>query len=90
MKKEEIKKMWLNGRNRTAISKELKIPFNKVKQAIIDMGIEDAERKIHKERRLKTIKKEVYENIWIPERKLWIVSSSQKESDKIRKKYNIT
>lgn len=51
----EIKSLWLSGKTMSEIARELKIGFPRVKQAIIDMGIEDIDRAVFSKPKLKTI-----------------------------------
>lgn len=51
----EIRLLWLKGETMSNISKKLKAGFNIVKQAIIDMGIEESERDTPHGRRFKNI-----------------------------------
>lgn len=51
----QIKKLWIEGKTKSVIARELNIGFPRVNQAIIDMGIEDIERAVYSKPKLKTI-----------------------------------
>lgn len=51
----EIKELWLSGRNFTQIARQLKIGFDAVRKAVIQMGIEDAERSTPRGDKMKSI-----------------------------------
>ena len=79
----KIKELWLKGRTMSAISRDLKISFNSVKQTIIDLGLED-----HNLPKLEIKDRPaLYKRLWIPERRLWIETYSEEEYNEKVEKY---
>lgn len=79
----EIKDLWLKGKTMSQISRDLKIGFTKVKQTIIDLGMEDYTPQVKNQRRPRVL----YKRLWVPERRFWVETYSEEEYNEKVEKY---
>lgn len=74
----EIKRLWMQGKTMSIIARELNIGFPRVKQSIIDMGIEDIERSVFSKPKLKTIDRHTNRTKVQINHKTWAYMDSEK------------
>lgn len=79
----EIKVLWLKGKTMSQISRDLKIGFTKVKQTIIDLGMEDYTPQAKNQRQPRFL----YKRLWVPERRFWVETYSEEEYNEKVEKY---